>query len=67
MNKITLHLDDELAERAKLAASEAGVSQSRWIAKLIEEKLATEWSESVKQLVGSWPADFPEAEDIRST
>ena len=45
----------------KRAAESEWVSQSKWVAKLIEERLATSWSEEVEQLVGAWP-DFLEAE-----
>jgi hypothetical protein len=41
-----------------------GISQSRWIAKLVEKKLESEWPKSIRQLAGAWP-DFPEAEELR--
>ena len=65
MSQVTIYLEPNLAEKAKEAASSQGLSQSKWIAKLIAERLATEWPESVKQLAGSWPQDFPETEMLR--
>ena len=64
MSQVTIYLDPDLAERAKAAASSQGLSQSKWIAQLIEARLRTSWPESVRQLAGSWP-DFPNAEALR--
>jgi hypothetical protein len=64
MGQITLYLDDETEEKMKDAAKVAGVSQSRWVSRLIKEKTATEWPESIVRLAGAW-ADFPTAEEIR--
>ncbi|MCZ7667662.1 MAG: CopG family transcriptional regulator [Chloroflexi bacterium] len=41
------------------------ISQSKWIAAIIGEKLETEWPESVVALAGAWQ-DFPELEEIRA-
>ena len=67
MSQVTIYLEPDLAEKARAAASSQGLSQSKWIARLIEERLASEWPESVKQLAGSWPQDFPEVETLRTT
>jgi len=64
MSQVTIYLEPDLAEKAKEAASSQGLSQSKWIASLIEEKLTLSWPESVKQLAGAWP-DAPEAEALR--
>lgn len=64
MARVTIYLDDELAGRVRQAAAAAGLSQSRWLALLIAEKLRHEWPPSVVALAGAW-ADFPEAEEIR--
>ena len=65
MSQVTIYLESDLAEKAKEAASSQGLSQSKWIAKLIEARLSSSWPESVKQLAGAWPATFPEAEVLR--
>lgn len=67
MSQVTIYLDPKLAERARKAATSEGLSQSRWVARLIEEELASQWPESVKRLAGTWPADFPEAETLRES
>ncbi|CAN5901773.1 hypothetical protein BH24DEI2_BH24DEI2_26270 [soil metagenome] len=65
MSQVTIYLEPDLADKAKEAASSQGLSQSKWIARLIEERLSSEWPESVRQLAGSWP-DFPDAETLRA-
>lgn len=65
MGQVTLYLDSETEERMKTAAKAAGVSQSRWVAKLIREKTSTEWPDSLVKLIGTWK-DFPTLEEIRA-
>ncbi len=43
MAQITIYLDAELDAKLRTAAKQAQLSTSRWIAKLVEEKLANEW------------------------
>lgn len=43
MSQLTIYLKPELAQKIRDAATSEGVSQSSWIAKLIEEKLEAEW------------------------
>lgn len=64
MAQITLYLDEELEKRLKAAAKAANLSQSRFVANLIAEKLDDEWPAAVRALAGAWP-DFPEAEALR--
>lgn len=64
MGQVTIYLEDELAGKMRENAKVEGVSQSQWIARLIEEKLATTWPEPVRRLAGAW-SDFPEAEALR--
>ena len=66
MGQVTIYLEDELAKRMRQRAQGEGVSQSQWIARLIEEKLERSWPASVKALAGAWP-DFPEAEALRQS
>jgi hypothetical protein len=46
------------------AAESAGLSQSKWIAKLIHDKTAQSWPNSIVRLAGAW-GDMPTAEEIR--
>lgn len=64
MSQLTIYLDAELAEKARRAAAEEGVSQSKWIAALVRERLRDRWSEATKQLAGAW-SDFPSVEELR--
>jgi len=64
MGQVTIYLDDTLEAKMKLAAKEMQLSQSKWIATLIEEKVSDSWPESIKSLAGAWK-DFPTLEEIR--
>lgn len=64
MSQVTIYLEPELAEKMRHAAESEGVSQSRWLAALVEQRLAQHWPESVRALAGAW-GDFPEAEALR--
>ncbi len=64
MTQITIDVNDEITQRIQEVAKQEGISQSRWVAKLIEQHLATDWPESIKELAGVW-ADLPEVEELR--
>lgn len=66
MGQVTIYLDNEIEQKMVLAAQAAHLSKSKWIADIIEQNIATQWSESVQQLAGSWD-DFPTIDEIRST
>ncbi|WP_420630622.1 CopG family transcriptional regulator [Candidatus Leptofilum sp.] len=66
MAQITLYLDERLEARLRAAAQAANLSQSRWVANLIAEKLDDEWPAAVTALAGAWP-DLPEVEAMRAT
>lgn len=66
MSQVTIYLDADTAARMRKAAKAAGVSQSRWIARLIRQKTANEWPEAVRRLAGAWP-DLPSPEELRRT
>jgi hypothetical protein len=55
MAQVTLYLDEDTAAKLKKAARQAGLPRSRWLAKLIQERTATEWPQAVKDLAGTWP------------
>jgi hypothetical protein len=42
----------------KTAARKAGVSVSRWVAELIENRTRADWPAEARELAGGWP-DFP--------
>jgi len=67
MSQVTIYLDNELVNQVKQAAESQGLSQSKWIATVLKEKLNTSWPQHIKALAGSWADDFPEAEDLRVT
>lgn len=66
MGQVTIYLDDAVVAKMKAAAQTQHISQSRWIANLIKEKIVDEWPESAKKLAGAWQ-DLPDAQEIRAT
>lgn len=64
MAQVTLYLDEDTAERLRKAAKHAGLSRSRWLARLVQERTATEWPQDVKNLAGAW-ADIDSAKGLR--
>jgi len=64
MGQVTIYLDDRTEAEMNSAVKAAGISKSKWVARVIHEKAGSEWPESVAQLAGAWP-DFPTAEEIR--
>lgn len=64
MGQVTIYLEDDIEHKMIKAAESAHLSKSKWIAKVIQEKVANEWPQSVVNLAGTWD-DFPNIEDIR--
>lgn len=64
MAQVTIYLDPELEQKMRETVEKLQISQSRWIANLIREKLATEWPDDIVALAGAWE-DFPELETLR--
>ncbi len=53
MAQVTLYLDEETAAKLKTAARTSGLSQSKWVAKVIREKVADEWPSQIAALAGA--------------
>jgi len=64
MGQLTIYLDDKTEAEMKAAATAAGVSKSKWVARVIHEKAGSEWPDGIVQLAGAWP-DLPTVEKIR--
>ncbi len=65
MGQVTIYLEEDVERKMVNAAKSAHLSKSKWIARLISEKVANEWPQSVVELAGAWE-DFPSIDDIRS-
>ncbi len=65
MAQLTLDLDQETEMRMRAAAEAAGLSISKWVAKLVRERPTDSWPASVAALAGAW-ADLPVAEETRA-
>ncbi len=66
MSQVTIYLEEEVEQKMKLAAQAANLSMSKWIAKVIQDKVANEWPKSIENLAGSWE-DFPAIDDLRAS
>lgn len=66
MGQVTIYLEEEVEQKMVAAAKSAHLSKSKWIAQLIQEKVANEWPASVIEMPGSW-SDFPDLNEIRSS
>ncbi len=64
MAQLNLYLDDDTARKLKAVAKASGLSQSKWVAKVIRERVSDEWPPELAALAGAWP-DMPEAEELR--
>ncbi len=65
MGQVTIYLEEDIELKMVDAAKSAHLSKSKWIARLIHEKVTNEWPQSVVELAGSWE-DFPSIGDIRA-
>ena len=65
MGQVTIYLEDEIEEKMSAAAKSEHVSKSKWVARLIEAKVASEWPESIARLAGAWK-DLSLAEEGRA-
>ena len=66
MGQVTIYLDDETEGKARAAARSEGVPLSKWVAKRIERKARSEWSDAARALAGAWP-DLPTVRRIRKS
>ncbi|MAD75536.1 MAG: CopG family transcriptional regulator [Rheinheimera sp.] len=65
MTRITIKLDDELIQQVKQAAAEVKMTQNQWLASLIQQRLANNWPQVVRDMAGSWQ-EFPQQEELRA-
>ena len=67
MSQVTIYLNNDLEIKMKRAAKASSLSLSKWITKIIEEKISAEWSQDIIDLAGSWEDDFPSLKEIRAS
>ncbi len=66
MGQVTIYLDNETENKLRQAAKSSSLSVSKWVARIIEEKIITQWPQDVSTLAGAWKDDFPTIEEIRT-
>ncbi len=64
MAQVTIYMDNNLESQVKDMAKNAGVSISKYISKVLEQKVGTHWDKDIKNLAGSWN-DFSTIEELR--
>lgn len=64
MGQVTIYIDEQTEKKLQHLVEKSGISKSKWIAQLIEQKSATTWPAGIIELAGAWK-DFPVAEEIR--
>ncbi len=64
MGQVTLYLDQQAESVMKKASQSSGISQSKWVSRVICEKAGSEWPAEVIALAGAW-SDFPTVEELR--
>lgn len=65
MGQVTIYLEEEIEQKMVAAAKSAHLSKSKWISKVIQEKVSNEWPQSIVEMAGAWE-DFPDIQNIRS-
>jgi hypothetical protein len=65
MGQVTIYLEEEVERQMTRAAKAEKLSKSKWVAKLIRNKIANDWPDSIAELAGSWQ-DSPLAEELRA-
>lgn len=65
MGQVTIYLDNNVETKMKKTAKSEHLSVSKWVARIIEEKIETEWPQDIVKLAGSWEDDFPTIEELR--
>ena len=66
MGQVTIYLDDDIERKMNDAVKSAQISKSKWIAQLVQEKVANHWPDSIAEMAGSCD-DFPSLAEIRHT
>ena len=66
MGQVTIYLENEIEQQMIGAAKSAKLSKSKWIALLVQEKMANEWPLAITHLAGAWQ-DMPDLEEMRTT
>lgn len=65
MPQMTIYLDSETNQLVREAAQRSGEPASKWVAGAIRRRARSEWPADVLAILGSWEAEFPDAESLR--
>ena len=62
MSQVTLYFDEPTERLLRQSAQQAGLSNSKWVAELIQQQAQQSWPNELLSLAGAF-ADFPLIED----
>lgn len=65
MPQLNLYVDEATHLRMKRSAKAAGVSLSKWVTSVVQERVTGQWPPEVLALAGAWQ-DFPDPEALRA-
>lgn len=65
MAQVTIYIDNNLEANIKELAKNTGESLSKFISKILEQNIKSNWSDDIKNLAGSWD-DFPTSKEIKN-
>ena len=66
MARVTIYLDAATERLLRDETKAAGISPSRFVAKLIQERARSDWSPALMKALGTWKdADFPDVAELR--
>ncbi len=66
MGQVTIYLEEDVEQKMVDAAKSAQISKSKWVSRLIQDKVANEWTSSVIELAGAWE-NLPTIDEIRKS
>jgi predicted transcriptional regulator len=61
VGQATIYIDEQTERKLQHIVEKSGISKSKWIAQLIQQKSATTWPAGITELAGAWK-DLPMAE-----
>ena len=67
MGQVTIYVDNNVERQMREAAKSSHLSVSKWVSKVIQNSIATEWPQEVSNLAGSWKDGFPSLDEIRAS
>ncbi len=65
MSELNIVMEQETIDAVQRAAARSGESVNKWVADVLRRESRAKWPEEVVAILGTWDADFPDAETLR--